>query len=184
MEYLDSFKIPFEYSARLVRGLDYYTETVFEVISDDLGAQNSICGGGRYNNLIRNIGGKDIPAVGFAFGLERIVMLLQEQNTPIPGKAPLIFVAPIDPIYKLDAAQIAQELRNNGLSVTVEYDKTDLSYQLKKAAKLKASFCIILGDDEIKNKSVMIKNLSTREQAMVANKDLVSYIKEQEKNNV
>ena len=80
LSYLDYLDIPFEYKPNLVRGLDYYTETVFEVVSEDLGAQNSICGGGRYNNLISDLGGPKTPAVGFAFGLERIVMLMQKQN--------------------------------------------------------------------------------------------------------
>ena len=95
-----------------MRGLDYYTETVFEVISDDLGAQSSICGGGRYNNLIENIGGKPAPAVGFAFGIERVVMLMQEQNITIKPPKPLLYIAPIDELHQLDAAKITQMLRS------------------------------------------------------------------------
>lgn len=176
MEYLDCLNIPFEYSPKIVRGLDYYTETVFEVVSEDLGAQSSICGGGRYNNLIKNIGGKDVPAVGFAFGMERVVMLLQEQGIDIPNRKTHIHIAPLDPLYLLDAAKIAKDLRYAGFSCSIDFEKTDLSYSLKQANKFNASHCIIIGDEEINNKSVTIKNLTTRTQSLIDNNAIIEYL--------
>lgn len=176
MEYLDCLNIPFEYSSKLVRGLDYYTETVFEVISDDLGAQSSICGGGRYNNLIENIGGKPAPAVGFAFGIERVVMLMQEQNITIKPPKPLLYIAPLDELHQLDAAKITQMLRSTGFSCSINYNTTDLSTHLKRAIKEHARFCIIIGDDELAKDSVMVKNLTTRQQELISISDLSQHL--------
>tara|TARA_A100001015_G_scaffold311590_1_gene415138 strand:- start:1463 stop:2722 length:1260 start_codon:yes stop_codon:yes gene_type:complete len=177
LEYLDNLNIPFEYSSKIVRGLDYYTETVFEVVSEDLGAQSSICGGGRYNNLIKSIGGKDVPAVGFAFGVERVVMLLQEQQIQITKKQPFIYIAPMDTLHYLDAANIAQTLRYSNINCSIEFEKTDLSYSIKQALKHNASYCIIIGDEEVAQKSVTIKNLKKRSQQLVKNDEIIDYFK-------
>ena len=108
-----------------MRGLDYYTETVFEVISEDLGAQNSICGGGRYNNLISDIGGPSTPAVGFAFGLERIILLMQKQQASYPKSSLLIYVAPLAKEYQVDCIHFAENLRNINLQTVMDYTKFD-----------------------------------------------------------
>ena len=184
MEYLDNLDIPFEYSSKIVRGLDYYTETVFEVVSEDLGAQSSICGGGRYNNLIKSIGGKDVPAVGFAFGIERVVMLLQEQRVKITKEKPSIYIAPMDPLHFLDAAKVAKDLRFENFNCTIEFEKTDLSYSIKQAIKSNAKYCIIIGDDEVQQRSVMIKNLEDRTQQLIKNDNIITYFKEEFKDEL
>ena len=107
LSYLDHLNIPFEYTPTLVRGLDYYTETVFEVVSEDLGAQNSICGGGRYNNLIAEIGGKKTPAVGFAFGLERIILVMEKQSIKVSNEQRIIYIAALDTLFQIDCTSLS-----------------------------------------------------------------------------
>ena len=177
LEYLDSLNIPFEYSPKLIRGLDYYTETVFEVISSDLGAQNSICGGGRYNNLIKNIGGKYKPSVGFAFGLERVVMAMKDLSFSELKKPPMIYMVPLEELYQIDCVKIAHQLREKGFTVGMEYGKLDASYQLKRASKMNAIFAIILGGNESDSKQITIRNMKTRTQESVNKSQLLSYLK-------
>ena len=159
LEYLDSLKIPFEYKPDLVRGLDYYTETVFEVISDELGTQNSICGGGRYNNLIKEIGGPDTGAVGFAFGLERLVMLLQQQKETISNDNLLIYIAPLSSSLQFPCIQLAEELRDESFNCLIDYNRTSLNSHMKKANKIGADYIVIYGESEHENQSVTIKNM-------------------------
>ncbi len=178
LEYLDSLQIPFEYKPTLVRGLDYYTETVFEVVSDDLGAQNSICGGGRYNNLIKNIGGPSVPAVGFAFGLERIMLLLQQQNIDVPKSKELIYVAPLGNNHAMASIKIAESLRSLGINTVLEYGRFELNPHIKRANKLNATHMVLLGDQESESGTVQVKNMDKRTQDTVSVSDLKSYFSE------
>ncbi len=175
LAYLDYLDIPFEYKPNLVRGLDYYTETVFEVISEDLGAQNSICGGGRYNNLISDIGGPSTPAVGFAFGLERIILLMQKQQASYPKSSLLIYVAPLAKEYQVDCIHFAENLRNINLQTVMDYTKFDFSSHIKRANRLTADYIILYGEDEEQSKTVQIKNLNTRKQTQTSISNLIPY---------
>ncbi len=175
LSYLDHLDIPFEYKPNLVRGLDYYTETVFEVTSEDLGSQNSICGGGRYNNLIADIGGPKTPAVGFAFGLERIIMLMIKQKISIPTQSNLIYMAPLGKEYQIDCVSFAETLRSEGHCVFFDYSKTGLSAHFKKANKIKASHVVVYGENESENNIVTIKNMKKNTQESISAHHLSAY---------
>lgn len=165
VEYLDSLGVPFEIDPKLVRGLDYYTKTTFEIVSDKLGAQNAICGGGRYDNLIKKMGGKSTPAVGFAFGVERAVMVLKEFSEIINRQDPLIFVAPIGFNQQTRCFRLMNELRRAGLKCEMDYSKEDLKSQLKTADKMEARFCLIFGEEEAEKNEIILKDLLERKQA-------------------
>tara|TARA_Y100001970_G_scaffold214572_1_gene262401 strand:+ start:19211 stop:20479 length:1269 start_codon:yes stop_codon:yes gene_type:complete len=175
ISYLDHLNIPFEYKPTLVRGLDYYTETVFEVVSEDLGAQNSICGGGRYNNLIKNLGGSHTPAVGFAFGIERLIMLLKKQNISLPNQPILVYIAALGKEYQMECIHIAEDLRNLGLRVTIDYKKIDFNSHIKLSQKMEASYMIIFGENEFDNKTLSIKDLHKRKQESIPASNLIPY---------
>ena len=175
LEYLDQLDIPFEYKPSLVRGLDYYTETVFEVVSDDLGAQNSICGGGRYNQLIKDIGGPETPAVGFAFGLERLLMLMENQGISIPDSVPLVYVAPLGVSYQLYGAAICEELRDCGFKTIMDYSKSDMNSHIKRANKQGAHYMVLFGDQEHESQEVLIKHMQKRSQDNIKRSELSAY---------
>lgn len=178
LTYLDYLDIPVEYTPHLVRGLDYYTETVFEVVSEDLGAQNSICGGGRYNNLIEDIGGATTPAVGFAFGMERLIMLMQKQHSTLPKTNQRIYVCALNDEYRLACVKLSETLRALGFHVVMNYATTSLNANLKRANKLAADFFLLIGDDEAANNAVTVKNLITKEQECMPADTVIPYFKE------
>ena len=157
--------------------MEYYTETVFEIISDKLGAQNTLCGGGRYNNLIKEIGGPDTPAVGFAFGVERAVLVLQQFSELIRNETPLVFVAPLGFSQQTKSFEIIHELRQYGIRCEIDYTKKDLKSQFKKANKLNANYVIIYGEDEADKNCVIIKNLDKRIQEEVPFSNIKEYFK-------
>jgi histidyl-tRNA synthetase len=179
LEYLDSLGILFKIDSNLVRGLDYYTRTTFEIVSDELGAQNAICGGGRYDNLVTKLGGVETPAVGFAFGVERAVMILKNLNDPNTIEKPIIqfYVAPLGENQKNKAFYILDELRRLGFACEMDYFKDDLKAHLKAANKLQAEFFIIYGEDEAEQEVVILKNMATREQRIVPLKNLIDEAK-------
>ena len=157
--YLDTLGIKYERNKLLVRGLDYYNRTVFEIKSNNLGSQNAVCGGGRYDSLVRNLGGEDVPAIGFAMGMERLASLIGEkQGEKITGY--------IVSNNSIEALKLTTELRNNG--ITCEFDLTNKKFvkQIEKASKM-AKYAIILGEDEISNDTVTIKNLDSGVQETV-----------------
>ncbi len=157
--YLDSLHIKYVENKLLVRGLDYYNRTVFEVKSNNLGSQNAVCGGGRYDSLVRNLGGEDTPAVGWAMGMERLNSLLPEIE---PEKLDGYIVSN----SSVDAFKLAQELREQGFKIELDLANKKFTKQLEKAAKV-AKYALILGEDEIKANKVSIKNLATSEQVTV-----------------
>ena len=173
-ETLSWMNIPFQLNPRLVRGLDYYTKTAFEVTSGQLGAQNALLGGGRYNNLIKELGGPDMAGIGFAAGMERIVLHL-DRPEQVRGK--ILFVAYGDPQWLPHAVQLAQVLREEGYPVFLDYQGKNLKKQFKRADKVAAAFTLILAEDEIKDKSVSIKNMTRQEQVKIPLKDLNAWLK-------
>ena len=168
-KYLNELNINYSINKLLVRGLDYYNRTVFEIKSNNLGSQNAVCGGGRYDSLVKNLGGEDTPAVGFAMGMERLAALIGEkQECKILG-----FVVSSNSLATL---KLAEELRQKG--ITVEFDLANKKFvkQLEKAAKV-AKYALILGEDEISTKQITVKNLETSEQVTVARSEVLNYLK-------
>lgn len=173
-ETLSWMNVPFQLNPRLVRGLDYYTKTAFEVTSGQLGAQNALLGGGRYNNLIKELGGPDMSGIGFAAGMERIILHLEHLETP-PAKT--LFVAYQDPQWLAHAIQLAQVLRAEGYPVYLDYQGKSLKKQFKKADRVAAAFTLVLAEDEIKSESVSVKNMASQEQIKISLKDLNAWLK-------
>ena len=166
--YLDALNINYSINKLLVRGLDYYNRTVFEIKSNNLGSQNAVCGGGRYDSLVRNLGGEDTPAIGFAMGMERLASLIGQKE----AERTTAFVVSNN---TLEAIKLTEELRRQ--NVTAEFDLTNKKFvkQLEKASKV-SKYALILGEDEISTNKVTVKNLDTSEQKTVAREDLLKEI--------
>jgi histidyl-tRNA synthetase len=158
-KYLDKLNVKYCENKLLVRGLDYYNRTVFEIKSNNLGSQNAVCGGGRYDSLVRNLGGDDTPAVGWAMGMERLYSLLEKME---PQKLDGYIVS----TNSIEALSFAEELRSKGLNVEFDLQNKKFTKQLEKASK-NAKYALILGEDEITNGTVSVKNLSTSIQKTV-----------------
>jgi len=160
--YLDALGRPYTINHRLVRGLDYYTKTVFEVWAQGIGAQNAVAGGGRYDGLIEAIGGPPTPGVGFATGLERVILTLKEQGTavpPLPGAQ--VAVVHLGQPARLEALRLAARLRSAGVRVAESFGGRGLSAQLKAADRLGAALALIIGDDELSRGVALVRDLRT-----------------------
>jgi histidyl-tRNA synthetase len=166
--YLDKMNVKYSENRLLVRGLDYYNRTVFEIKSNDLGSQNAVCGGGRYDNLVQQLGGSPTPAIGFAMGMERLISLLKKKEEE---KLDAYIVSN----FKTDAFVFAEELRGEGISVEFEMGDKKFVKQLEKASKV-AKFALILGENEMLNHKVSIKNLATGKQVTVNRADCVKML--------
>ena len=166
--YLDNLGIKYNINKLLVRGLDYYNRTVFEIKSNNLGSQNAVCGGGRYDSLVRNLGGPDTPAVGFAMGMERLFSLLEDnQNKKLTAYVVSTNIA--------ETIKLIAELRNNGISADFDMTNKKFTKQLEKASKV-ANFALILGDDEIANNQISIKDLNKSTQETINRDDLSKFL--------
>ena len=164
--YLNELGINYVENTFLVRGLDYYTKTVFEIKSNCLGSQNAVCGGGRYDGLVETLGGQRTPAVGWAMGVERLNALIPKIEN---NKIDYFVVSDI----KVEAIKITSKLRNYGYSVEFDYNSRKFAKQLEKASKV-ANFALIIGEDEIKNNYITVKNLSDSTQVKMTFDELVS----------
>ena len=173
-KYLDVFGIKYTEDPTLVRGLDYYSSTVFEIVTNKLGSQGTVLGGGRYDNLLKELGDKDIPAVGFATGVERIMMLLGENY---PKNNPNVYIAWLGENTSETALKIAESLRDNDIKVYIDYSEKGMKSHMKKADKLAVRYCIILGEDELNKGIVLLKDFSTREQKEVKIEEIINQIK-------
>lgn len=167
--YLDNMSVKYEENKLLVRGLDYYNRTVFEIKSNNLGSQNAVCGGGRYDSLVEQLGGESTPAVGFAMGMERLISLLIQKEAENLD----VFVVSNDSVQ---AFQLTEELRSQGLNAVFDLANKKFTKQLEKASKI-AKYAIILGEDEIVSNQVSVKNLDTGEQVTVDRKSCFEIIK-------
>lgn len=177
-KYLAALEIPFNINHRLVRGLDYYTKTVFEVQPEDEGGQSTLGGGGRYDNLIEELGGPPTPAVGFATGIERIVVNMKKQGLLPPcGQGLDVFLAPIGEPAKLAALKVVADLRRQGLTAMIASGGKSLKAQMRQANGFAARHVAIMGDEELKNSAVVLKHMSTGEQQTVATAALAEAIK-------
>jgi len=170
---LASLEVPFSKNARLVRGLDYYTRTTFEISAVGLGSQNAVAGGGRYDGLIANLGGPATPGIGFAFGLERLIMLLEPISTENQG----CFVVALGDDAKERALSLLTALRRAGIRSEASLDKT-FKVQMRHAGKSGYPLCAILGDDEIASRAVTLKDLKNGEQKSVAMDEFVNAVRE------
>ena len=159
-KYLDIFGVKYVEDSRLVRGLDYYSSTVYEIVTNKLGAQGTVLGGGRYDNLLKQLGDKDIPAVGFAAGVERMMMLLEDY----PKNNPDVYVAWLGENTQEFGLKIAKILRDNGIKTFVDFNSKGMKSHMKKADKLAVKYCIIVGEDEMNKDVVVLKDFSARTQ--------------------
>ena len=166
--HLDDFKIKYHIDHKLVRGLDYYTKTAFEIVCKGLGAQNAIAGGGRYDDLVEELGGKPTPGVGFAAGIERMIMVMNQQkiNWPKP-KCIDIFIVKVSAENKDTAFRLLQKIRNSGLSADLDYSNGSLKSQMRIANKIGARYTVIIGEEELSKNMVTLRNMQTKEQKKV-----------------
>lgn len=175
---LDKLKIDYVVNPHIVRGLDYYTRTVFEFVSNNIGAQGTVCGGGRYNNLVEEVGGKPTPAVGFGMGIERLILTLESLGLSVgEEEVPDLYIIPMGDNAKDIVMQLAQSLRSAGVSTDIDLMDRSFKAQMKYADKISAKNLIVLGDDEIQNNKVNVKNMSSGEQTSVDLDKLVQYFK-------
>ncbi|MEA3253930.1 MAG: histidine--tRNA ligase [Chloroflexota bacterium] len=167
-QYLGAMNIPFQINHRLVRGLDYYTRTVFEVQPQGEGAQSALVGGGRYDDLIEQLGGNPSPAVGFASGMERIILNLTAEKVAIPPlPRPNTFIACLGEEARTEGIKLAHQLRNAGIAVITATGSKSLKSQLRQANSLGASYTIIIGEQELKTASVVLRNMMSNEQETI-----------------
>jgi histidyl-tRNA synthetase len=162
-----------------VRGLDYYTQTAFEFLNNNLGAQNAVCGGGRYNGLFQQLGGQNTPAIGFAGGMERLILSMENEGLSFGEEPhPQAFVVALGDEAKEFSLSLVHKLRNEKIATDTSYEKNSLKAQMKAADKSNALYCLILGDDELKTDTVTIKNMKTGEQKQIPLATLVQAIKQ------
>ncbi len=183
LEYLDEIEIPYILNSTLVRGLDYYTKTVFEIWPEDEDArQISLGGGGRYDGLVKLLGGKDTPGVGFAMGLDRIVNLMKEKEIKIPTKnSPLVFLVQIGDLGKKKSLKLFEELRQSGIEVSSSFSKNAIKSQMKMADKIGARFTLILGQKEALDETIIIRDMFSGSQETVPLEKVVQKIKKRVK---
>ncbi|MCX8054719.1 MAG: histidine--tRNA ligase [Ignavibacteria bacterium] len=168
LDILDYLNIPYKINPRLVRGLDYYSHTVFELQHNSLGAQDSFGGGGRYNSLFSQLGGKETPAVGFAMGVERLLLILESiGKIPAPSIIADYYIVSANPNYSNIAFKIAEKLRLSGKKVTCDIQRRSMKAQMREAGKLNIPFVIIIAEDELKQNSVVLKNMSDGSQQVI-----------------
>lgn len=167
--YLDAMKIDFTVNPKIVRGLDYYTKTVFEFVTTDIGAQGTICGGGRYDGLIEQLGGAKTPALGFAMGIERLILTMENQGCEfIESNKCLLYLAPMGENALEKILTIAHNLREEGYWVEYDVVGRSLKAQMKYADKIGALFTMVLGDNELETNNAKLKNMSTGEQIEIS----------------
>jgi len=167
LSYLESFGVPYAKSPSLVRGLDYYTRTTFEITAKGLGSQNAVAGGGRYDNLVGILGGPDVPGIGFAFGVERVILLLEEREAREEG---CFVAAQGDERVKAAAVGLLSELRSAGITAQAVLEKS-FKAQMRRAGKSGYPFCAIIGQDELEKSLVTVKDLGASSQFQVQRSD-------------
>ncbi|HNX96434.1 MAG TPA: histidine--tRNA ligase [Candidatus Aminicenantes bacterium] len=172
--HLETLGVSYQLDSRLVRGLDYYTRTTFEVTSGQLGAQNALLGGGRYDNLFRELGGGEIPGIGFAAGMERLILHLPADEIPA---RPVVFIATQAPALLPAALKTAATLWHEGIAATLDYHGRNLKKQLHKADRTGARFTLVLGETEAAAGRVAVKDMISQEQIELAVEELVPWLK-------
>ncbi len=180
-EYLDALNIDYTINSNIVRGLDYYTHTVFEVEADikGFGSQNVLAAGGRYDHLVEFIGGPSVPGVGFALGLERLLLALEKEGIDIKEKEPLdVYIFGASKEEKKYILSLGNTLRMNGFNVEIDYNNKSFKSNFKKADSLLAKYIIIIGEEEVKSKILTVKNNKTKEEYKVKLDNLIEFLDE------
>lgn len=177
--YLDEMKIDYKVDKRIVRGLDYYKRTAFEIISNDLGAQSTVCGGGRYDGLVEEIGGpKGFSGVGFGMGVERLLLTLEANNIEIEDSSKNdIFIVTIGDKARLRSFEILKNLRDNHISADKDHIGKSVKAQFKYSDKINSKYTIVIGDEELENDEASLKNMDTGEQISIKISELVEELK-------
>jgi histidyl-tRNA synthetase len=177
-KYLDILKIPYEVNQRLVRGFDYYTRTVFEIQPEEEKSQSALGGGGRYDGLIETLGGKSTPGIGFGLGIDRIILNLKRQNIAVPPiPAPQVFIASLGEPARNEAMQLTATLRRCGIGVVAATSTKSLKAQLRQANNLKIARAVIIGDEEVKSGTVVLRDMTTSQQSAVKPSELPELLK-------
>ena len=175
---LDAMGLKYKVNPRIVRGLDYYTKTAFEFVSNKIGAQGTVCGGGRYDNLCQEIGGPPIPGVGFGLGKERLLMLMDVNNVEIPEpEATRVFIVTMGEESKAKGLEILRNLHRNGISAETDTLERNVKGQFKYAARKNVKQTIVIGDEELKKGVVQLKDMDAHEQREVPFDEILSAIR-------
>lgn len=176
--YLSLAGIAYEIDPRIVRGLDYYTRTVFEFVSDDIGAQGTVCGGGRYDGLIAELGGAPAPAVGFAAGIERLLLVMEATGVEIPRpEGPTAYLAGLDDACREKAFGLCVKLRAAGIAAETDHMKRSVKAQFKYADKLGAKYVAVIGGNELESGAMNVKRMATSESETVTFENAVEYFR-------
>jgi histidyl-tRNA synthetase len=181
-EYLKMAGLDFVLNPRMVRGLDYYTRTAFEVVSYQLGSQNAVTGGGRYDNLFKEIGGLDVPGIGFAIGMERLISLIPKEKEFI--QYPHLFIAALGEETNKEAYRLVNQLHLQGIRAELDYEGKSLKSQMRRANKMKARYVLILGEEELKRGKAVLRNMENKSQEEIPMADLLSILKEKVRRKV
>ena len=167
-KYLKAQNIEYTINPQIVRGLDYYTKTVFEFVSNSIGAQGTVCGGGRYDGLGEELGGQHTPSLGFAMGIERLMLLMEAQGCEFPeAEKPDLFIVALGEKATLKAVEIAKDMREEGFSALLDLNQRSVRAQMKYADKLGAKFNVVIGDNEVEAKTAKLKNMQTGEETEI-----------------
>lgn len=176
--------IPFHVNTSLVRGLDYYNRTVFEIVAGELGAQNSIVGGGRYDGLLKTLGGPDLPATGFATGLERVIQAMIKQGVPLPSpNAPDLFLIALGNEARAACFSLLNQLRSKGITASMDFSNRKINKIMQYANQIKAEYVAVIGDEELKSGVIEIKQMSNGEKKTFPFNHLASILAYEKKNN-
>ena len=167
-KYLKAQNIEYTINPQIVRGLDYYTKTVFEFVSNSIGAQGTVCGGGRYDGLVEELGGQHTPSLGFAMGIERLMLLMEAQGCEFPeAEKPDLFIVALGEKATLKAVEIAKDMREEGFSALLDLNQRSVRAQMKYADKLGAKFNVVIGDNEVEAKTAKLKKMQTGEETEI-----------------
>lgn len=176
--YLDILQIDYLVNPLLVRGLDYYTNTAFEIKDNSLGAQDTVFGGGRYNGLAEEIANRDIPGIGFALGIERLLLSLEAQGIEVPSKSSIdLYITVIGDRAKKEAFKLLDILRNNGLKTEIDYLERSVGSQMKSADRMNAEYTIILGENELESNTATIRNMLNGNEKEIKLNNLIEEMK-------
>lgn len=174
-KYLDVQNIEYTVNPKIVRGLDYYTKTVFEFVSNSIGAQGTVCGGGRYDGLVDALGGQKTPSLGFGMGLERLILLMEAQNCPFPeASKPDLFIVALGDKATLKAIELCKDMRAEGFTALMDLNQRSVRAQMKYADKLDAKYNIVIGDNEVEEGIAKLKDMATGEETEIALDTFVS----------
>lgn len=175
---LKAMEIPFVVDPGIVRGLDYYTKTAFEFVTTKIGAQGTVCGGGRYDHLVEEVGGPPIPGVGFGLGIERLIMLMEANDAQFPQEGQVdVFIAVMGDAAKAFGLKLCHELRGKGIAAEMDTLARNIKNQFKYANRLDARYTVVIGDNELTEGAATVKDMATSEQQLVNFEDLFDFIK-------